>query len=200
MIIFIIDFGFMTAKQSQYPIKIYYSGKKELKQTNSQFVPYIPKKTQIFKFPTTYQALILNSKKCHGSQNFVKLRYLQLRTEITPYSSLPHFPMYKLCGFFFLNSLIFIFFHLDKETFLDCLLLSVTVIVSDFPRCPWDFPGKNTGVGCHFLLQGIFPTQESNPHLLHSQTDSLLLSHQGSNMLKSTNIWLKAKLIQINEQ
>ena len=25
--------------------------------------------------------------------------------------------------------------------------------------CPWDFPGKNTGVGCHFLLQGITPTQ-----------------------------------------
>ena len=24
--------------------------------------------------------------------------------------------------------------------------------------CPWDFPGKNTGVGCHFLLQGTFPT------------------------------------------
>ena len=29
-----------------------------------------------------------------------------------------------------------------------------------------DFPGKNTGVGCHFFLQGIFPTQRSNPHLL----------------------------------
>ena len=28
--------------------------------------------------------------------------------------------------------------------------------------CPWDSPGKNTGVGCHFLLQGIFPTQGSN--------------------------------------
>ena len=26
--------------------------------------------------------------------------------------------------------------------------------------CPWDFPGKNTGVGCHFLLQGIFPTRD----------------------------------------
>ena len=26
--------------------------------------------------------------------------------------------------------------------------------------CPWDFPGKNTGVGCHFLLQGIFPTHD----------------------------------------
>ena len=33
--------------------------------------------------------------------------------------------------------------------------------------CPWDFPDKNTGVGCHVLLQGIFPTQESNLGLLH---------------------------------
>ena len=32
--------------------------------------------------------------------------------------------------------------------------------------CPWDFPGKNTGVGCHFLLQGIFLTQGSKLHLL----------------------------------
>ena len=32
--------------------------------------------------------------------------------------------------------------------------------------CPWDFPGKNTEVDCHFLLQGIFPTQGSNPCLL----------------------------------
>ena len=30
---------------------------------------------------------------------------------------------------------------------------------------PWDFPGKNTRVGCHFLLQGIFPTQGSDPGL-----------------------------------
>ena len=34
-------------------------------------------------------------------------------------------------------------------------------------RHPWDSPGKNTGVGCHFLLQGIFPTQGSNPGLPH---------------------------------
>ena len=33
--------------------------------------------------------------------------------------------------------------------------------------CPWDFPGKDAGVGCHFLFQGIFPTQRSNPGLLH---------------------------------
>jgi len=46
--------------------------------------------------------------------------------------------------------------------------------------CPWDFPGKNTGVRCHFLLQGIFPTQGSNLCLLHCQVDSLPLSHQGN--------------------
>ena len=33
--------------------------------------------------------------------------------------------------------------------------------------CPWNFLGKNTGVGCHFPLQGIFPTQGLNPSLLH---------------------------------
>ena len=46
--------------------------------------------------------------------------------------------------------------------------------------CSWDFPGKNTGVGYHFLLQRIFPTQGSNPCLLHWQVDSLPLSHLGS--------------------
>ena len=45
---------------------------------------------------------------------------------------------------------------------------------------PWEFPGKNPGLGCHFLLQGIFPTQGLNPHLLHRQVDSLPLSHPGS--------------------
>ena len=34
------------------------------------------------------------------------------------------------------------------------------------PLCPWDSPGKNTGVGYHALLQGIFLTQGLNPHLL----------------------------------
>ena len=33
--------------------------------------------------------------------------------------------------------------------------------------CPWDSPGKSTGAGCHFLLQGIFPTQGLNPGLPH---------------------------------
>ena len=48
--------------------------------------------------------------------------------------------------------------------------------------CLWNFPGKNTGVGFHFLLQGIFLTQGSKSrllHLLHWQKDSSLLSHLG---------------------
>ena len=44
----------------------------------------------------------------------------------------------------------------------------------------WDSPGKNTGAGCHFLLQGIFPTQGSNLCLLHWYADSLPLSRLGS--------------------
>ena len=48
--------------------------------------------------------------------------------------------------------------------------------------CLWNFPGKDTGMGCHCLLQGIFLTQGSNPHLLHLlhwQVDSLPLAPPG---------------------
>ena len=45
--------------------------------------------------------------------------------------------------------------------------------------CPWDSPDKNTGVGCHALLQGIFPTHGLNPCLLHWQADSLPLLPPG---------------------
>ena len=43
-----------------------------------------------------------------------------------------------------------------------------------------DSPGKNIGVGCHALLQGIFPTQGSNPGLPHFRQILYHLSHQGS--------------------
>ena len=46
--------------------------------------------------------------------------------------------------------------------------------------CPWDFPGKSTGVGCHFLLQEIFPSQGLNPGPLHCKQTLYHLSHQGS--------------------
>ena len=41
-----------------------------------------------------------------------------------------------------------------------------------------DSPSKNTGVGCHALLQRIFPTQGSNPGLLHCRQTLYCLSHQ----------------------
>ena len=46
--------------------------------------------------------------------------------------------------------------------------------------CPWDFPGKDIGVGCHFLLQGIFPTQGLNLGLLHYRQILYRLSYKGS--------------------
>ena len=53
----------------------------------------------------------------------------------------------------------------------DCSLLGSSVHA--------DSPGKNTGVGCHALLQGIFPTQGSNPGRLHCRQILYHLSYQG---------------------
>ena len=78
---------------------------------------------------------------------------------------------------------------------------SLVMLESSWPRglqparllCPWEFPGRNTGVGCHFLLQGIFLTQASNPRLLHHlhwQVDSLPLSHLGSPLIMNKMLQL----------
>ena len=65
-----------------------------------------------------------------------------------------------------------------------CLTLAIPWIVAlQAPLSmgfPWDFPGKNTGVGCHFLLLGIFPTEESNLGLLHCRQILYQLSYKGS--------------------
>ena len=62
-----------------------------------------------------------------------------------------------------------------------CVWLLVTRwLLSAKPLCPWDFPGKNTWVGCHSLLQGILATRGSNPGLLHCRKILYHLSHQGS--------------------
>ena len=62
---------------------------------------------------------------------------------------------------------------------LSCVQLFVTpwtVACLQF-HCPWNFSGRKTGVGCHFLLQRIFPTQRLNPcllSLLHWQAGFLI--------------------------
>ena len=60
--------------------------------------------------------------------------------------------------------------------------------------CPWGFPGKSAGAGCHFLLQGIFPTQGWNPYLLQcgqilhcwatgEACNGILLSHKKNEIM-----------------
>ena len=62
--------------------------------------------------------------------------------------------------------------------------------------CPPDSPGKNTGMGCHFLLQGIFLIQASNLGLLSAlpwQAESLPLHHWEGKKVKSlSHVWLFA--------
>ena len=67
------------------------------------------------------------------------------------------------------------------------------------PGSPWDFPGKNTAVGCHFLLQSIFPTQGSNSHLLHCRnisygwaTKEVRIKFQFSSVQSLSHVWLFA--------
>ena len=63
-----------------------------------------------------------------------------------------------------------------------CVLVTQLCLTLYDPRLqrPWNFPGKNTGVGSYSLLRGIFLTQGSNPDLLHCRQTLDHLSHQGS--------------------
>ena len=61
--------------------------------------------------------------------------------------------------------------------------------------CPWDFPDQDTGVGCHFLLQGIFPTHELNPGLLHCRPILFQLSYDGSPVHSSEGISTQGLII-----
>ena len=90
----------------------------------------------------------------------------------------------RLTPFFFLLSFLFtcpIFTPVCTSSKLvaqSCLCNPMDYSPAD--SCPWDSPGKNTGVGCHFLLKGIFPTQKLNSGLLHCRKIIYLLSYQGS--------------------
>ena len=62
---------------------------------------------------------------------------------------------------------------------------------------PWNSQGKNTGVGSHSLLQGIFLTQGSNCHLLHCRQIHYHLSHQGSSSTHYAAAAAAAKSLQL---
>ena len=78
----------------------------------------------------------------------------------------------------FQNRIVSILFTHSEAKLHWCVRLFCSPMVCGL-LCPWDFPGENTGVGCRFLLQGLFPTL----HPLHWQVDSLPLGHQGSPQL-----------------
>ena len=73
---------------------------------------------------------------------------------------------------------------------LSCVRLFVTPwTVAHLAPPSWDFPGKSTGLSCHFLLQGIFLTQGLNLGLLHCRQRLSCLSHQGSpGMVHDSNV------------
>ena len=97
-----------------------------------------------------------------------------LFTVLNPYSDLSPFIG---CGRHFWD--IWLWPHSESTMRMFNLLKSRLVLEVMLLR-PWDFPGKSPGVDCHFLLQGIFPTQESNPGLPHCGQMLYRLSHQGS--------------------
>ena len=103
--------------------------------------------------------------------SFFKL-ILSLITRISPHW-LATESMYVLCC---------VHVHSVMSSSLRCHGLPTTLLY------PWDFSCKNTGVGCHFLLQGIFPTQGSYPlllHLLHWQVGSLAAEPLGKPPLRA---------------
>ena len=86
---------------------------------------------------------------------------------------------------------------------LQCVWLFVTLwtVAQQAPLCPWDSPGKNSGVGCHTLLHG-FPTQGLNLRLLcllHWQAGSLPLVPSGKPTIGYATIQNK-KLKKINKK
>ena len=85
---------------------------------------------------------------------------------------------FEVCSFcaHFLES----FYHKGKWKVksLSCVRLFATPL--DCSLCPWDFLGNSTGVDCHFLLQGLFPTQGLNLGFPHCRQMLYHLSHQGS--------------------
>ena len=79
--------------------------------------------------------------------------------------------------------LISYLFHLLLFLLFSCQVVSESLQPSML-CCPWDFPGRDTGVSCRFFLQGLFLTWGLNLYLLHWQMDSFTLSHQGSHLFQ----------------
>ena len=123
---------------------------------------------------------------------------MSIKNLFSPSSALPKFVYISVTVLLNSSDLFTCFLHTRKLLRASLIAQSCLTLCNPMDCSPPGFsvqgifPGKNTGLGCHFLLQGIFPTQGSNPRLLHWQADSITLSHLSSpytwiHMLNLTN-------------
>ena len=129
---------------------------------------------------------------CKQSPKLLSSCKIKIYISLKKQSLLPPVPgnlysVFSLSGFYFSRNLICCYC---------CLVAKSCLTVCDPTDCSLPgssghgiFQGKKTGVGCHALLQGTFPTQGLNASLLHWQAGSLPLSHQG-NPGTSHSLWL----------
>ena len=110
--------------------------------------------------------------------------YVHTHTHTHPISFLSKYFLWNTVKSWYTFRIIRMWLNFAEFNF---LLFSCSVMSNSLPLMDYSLPGysvhgispgRNTGVGCHFLLQGIFLTQRSNQSLLHWQADSLLMSHR----------------------
>ena len=90
------------------------------------------------------------------------------------------YPSIEICQMFFIIRSVCVCVCVCVKLLQSCLSVQPYELQPARLLCPWDSPGKNTGVACHFLLQEIYPTHGSNPGTLHCRQILHHLSHYGS--------------------
>ena len=150
---------------------LFYAEKSTLKGKNlDNLFQHFPKPSTSCSIFSIYnyscQSIQISGSTVHYTSFLKKYLYLlSLMSYLSSICGLPKCAIVKFCCYCCCQS---------------CLILQSHGLQPARLLCLWNFPVKNIRVGRHFLLQGIFLTQELNPCLLHQQVDSLPLNHQGS--------------------
>ena len=151
--------------------------------------------------PKPHNVLMMDDSVASVPRSLVALSNLGARALLSHHS-----PLVRLSPWGISNPTIpMAFSYSEVSTCVPIPLIQVASVVSDSLQpfglqptrllCPWDSPGKSTGVGCRFLLQGIFPTQGLNPCLLYLllwQGVSLPLAPPGKPLNPSLNLCLSS--------
>ena len=128
-------------------------------------------------------ACILTRRICQDEDSTYLSEHMPVWLQRKGYYAILVCPFFKK---FFSFPKCFVFFlmfwsssRIAAEPFQSCLT-QCDLMDGSLPGCPWDSLGKGTGVCCHAVLQGIFPTQGLNPGLPHCGQILYQLSHKGS--------------------